>query len=95
MTLARISKLHPVFVGVDWTVRPFYPPNSSKLPFVALQNVEGDEMAALKAPAEHVPEVLHHLVQHFLILGPREEVTPLAEYAEIILGADFAEGRIL
>lgn len=85
VTLINVPKRHPVFVGVDWTVRTVLP---WPLPFVPLRDVEQTLLAALKPLTSRVTDGLILVGQTFFTFGPKEIGSVLATYPEMVLGAD-------
>ncbi len=85
LTLISIPNRHPVFVGVDWTVRTVLP---WPLPFVLLRDVEQTLLAALKPLTSRISDGMICVGQTFFTFGPREIGSVLATYPEMVLGAD-------
>lgn len=91
ITLISVPKNHPVFVGVDWSVRIVLP---TQLPFVPLCDVEQTLLAALKPLTSRASDGLIWVGQTFFTFGPREIGSVLATYPEMVLGADLPGHRI-
>ena len=85
LTMISVPSRHPVFVGVDWSVR--FGTAVKHLPFVPLCEIDPGILAALKPLSSTLSEALHHLGQGYLV-GRREAGMPQAEYPEMVLGAD-------
>jgi hypothetical protein len=85
VTLIRLPNRHPVFVGVDWSVRIGLP---KQLPFVPLCDVEQTLLGALKPLTSRLSDGLILVGQTFFTFGPREIGSVLATYPEMVLGAD-------
>jgi hypothetical protein len=85
VTLISIPNRHPVFVGVDWTVRTVLP---WPLPFVPLCDVEPTVLAALKPLTSRILDDWIWVGQTLFTLGPKEIGSVLATYPEMVLGAD-------
>jgi hypothetical protein len=83
--MISVPNRHPVFVGVDWSVR--FGTAVKHLPFVPLSEIDPGILAALKPLSSTLSEALHHLGQGYFI-GTREAGMPPAEYPEMVLGAD-------
>jgi hypothetical protein len=86
LTLIGIPKQHPVFVGVDWTSRGDVKPK--ELPFVPLIEIEQRILNALKPLDKNLPDDCHYVGQNYVLLGDVEAGTPLAQWPELVLGAD-------
>ena len=85
LTMISVPNRHPVFVGVDWSVR--FGTAVKHLPFVPLCDIDQGILAALKPLSSTLSEALHHLGQGYLV-GKRDLGMPRAEYPEMVLGAD-------
>jgi hypothetical protein len=86
ITLVRVPDSHPVFVGVDWSIRPAHP---RWLPYVSMRDVKQSVLAALKPlPARVTSRAIWIGEQPFLTFGPREAGELLTSYPEMVLGAD-------
>lgn len=105
ITLIRIPKHHPVFFAVDYTVKEIIEPENlpqrgrpkfspMRLPFVPLESIDKELLATLKPLTYRLPEILHHVGQHYSIIGPEEIGHPLSEYPELILGEDLPKSCI-
>jgi hypothetical protein len=85
LTMISVPNRHPVFVGVDWSVRIVLP---RQLPFVPLRDVEQTLLAALKPLTSRVVDGLIWVGQTHFTFGPKEIGSVLATYPEMVLGAD-------
>jgi hypothetical protein len=84
LTLISVPKNHPVYVGVDWSVRIALP---RELPFVPLRDIEQTLLAALKPLNSRLSDGLILVGQTFFTFGPKEIGSVLATYPEMVLGA--------
>jgi len=92
LTMVRVPNRHPVFVGVDWTAR--FGTSPKRLPFTPLRDIGQSILGALKPLSSTLSDAIHHVGQGYHIFGPRGVGMPMAEYPEMVLGADLTAGCI-